>query len=521
MDRGKKKVIASIDERSTPGLQVSFDSSSSSRPRTMEQVSALLGPALNRAIPNLFSRLRAFRRTKNATNDLAQENFAFEKDNDLIALAESGNIRACIALLDRQIKNVALGSEKLSEDGVSPVHRWAAHKNLSFSAKALHNIFQEYGVDARTPELCTPLMAAARFDNREAILKLLQNGAGLYKRDRLGRSALHYAATTGEGVDGLRELLRQYDEMAGEEGINQKDFLGISPLHRAASLGNRLAVRMLVTAGADKLSQELTGKTALHLALSSGNDSALKILHVLVGSAEKKSNIFINQEDQYGRAPFFSLCELPQEKLELKKKLVDAMLKRGADRFVRDGGGKTILFYAIASGDLEFSRYLIENGLEVDGTILHGAVTLTLLHAMIAGLFTDAPFKKDKGVQFLLENGADVSYCDSLGRNNLCYAAGSGNMGLVQTLLQHGASFSLEHDSLSAVSADGVPISPVICAGLVGNSEIVARLIKYGKAQTPQGKKLSKKKCSQSLERYKKVYRDLGLDEYLLDSDEL
>lgn len=84
---------------------------------------------------------------------------------------------------------------------------------------------------------------------------LIENGASIYKKDRKGRTPLHWAAKTN-ATKCMQLLLSTLDSDRTEcnecnEYINQQDYWKQTPLHLAATKNSRDAMRFLIYNGAD------------------------------------------------------------------------------------------------------------------------------------------------------------------------------------------------------------------------------------------------------------------------------
>ncbi|MBR4984716.1 MAG: ankyrin repeat domain-containing protein [Proteobacteria bacterium] len=130
----------------------------------------------------------------------------------------------------------------------------------------------------------TPLMHHIQYlsdlNNYEDNIKaLLQAGAEVNAKDKNGKTALMYAADSGND-ETIKALLQ-----AGAE-VNAKDKNGKTALMYAASTGNEDAIEALVKAGADLSASDNKGKTVKACAAESRNEDAAKLLERLE-SADK------------------------------------------------------------------------------------------------------------------------------------------------------------------------------------------------------------------------------------------
>ncbi len=115
------------------------------------------------------------------------------------------------------------------------------------------------------------LFMAAEQGNLDDIRKLLEDGAMIDGRDRLGRTALHLALDEGQ-AEAAKLLLDQ-----GASPITV-DKLGNTPLHLAAELGSPNLVGRLIEMGAEVNAQGNDGWTPLHLAASWNSKTVIQLL---------------------------------------------------------------------------------------------------------------------------------------------------------------------------------------------------------------------------------------------------
>jgi ankyrin repeat protein len=96
---------------------------------------------------------------------------------------------------------------------------------------------------------------------------------GMTDRDRLGRTAVHYAAADGD-ADGLRVLL------AGGAAAEAVDDAGWTPLHFAAQAQAPSVVEVLLAAGAAVDTADRHGNTPLWRAVfcSQGEGATIRLL---------------------------------------------------------------------------------------------------------------------------------------------------------------------------------------------------------------------------------------------------
>ena len=116
-----------------------------------------------------------------------------------------------------------------------------------------------------TPDDVTPLMESVDemepfYDASRAGLTqlLLSAGADVMRRDSAGRTALHYAS--GAGCVAIELLTADADaDAAGGEGV--------TPLHEAIDRGNISAIEALCRGGANRSTQDRSGRTPADVVL--------------------------------------------------------------------------------------------------------------------------------------------------------------------------------------------------------------------------------------------------------------
>lgn len=124
----------------------------------------------------------------------------------------------------------------------------------------------------------------------DKIKKLLNKNVNVNVTDSAGYTALHYAARNGH-CDTV-EFLIQQGACVNCQTKSGKD----TPLHRAAYIGNKKIVELLLKNSADAMLQNTDGQTCLHKAAQKGHQVIVEILMCTYPS-------LVNIIDNKGRKP--------------------------------------------------------------------------------------------------------------------------------------------------------------------------------------------------------------------------
>jgi ankyrin repeat protein len=256
--------------------------------------------------------------------------------------------------------------------------------------------FEARRAELEPPQISAALFKAADFGCETFANRLLESGASVAARDRMGGAALAHAARGGH--DGVARLLLAHGAV-----VDLRDVQGSTPLYAAVE-GNRYrAAAVLLASGADVNLPGRAGVTPLAAAAYNGN-----------------------------------------------LKIADLLLAHGADASLRDLGGKAPILYAAARGFGSVVTRLLATGVGINDA--YGNKLTLLMWA--AGHANDVPV--DDGVALvamLLDKGALIDARDNRGRTALMTAASLGHDEIVALLLKRGADARLK-DLAGKTAAD-------------------------------------------------------------------
>ena len=234
--------------------------------------------------------------------------------------------------------------------------------------------------------------------NAEVCLKLLQEGVEIERQDENGRTALFDAVEKGN-LELVDLLLRS------GANIHATDSQGRSLLFYAV---NAEVCGKLLKKGVEIERKDENGMTALFRAVEIGN---LEFVDLLLRSG---ANIYAR--DSQGRSLLF---------YAVNAEVCAKLLKEGVELKRRDNQEKTALFNAVARENLKLIDLLLKSGADINATDLHGKNVLFYT--------AESKWRDRRVVDLLLESGANVDATDSDGKPVLFYAV---NFGCVDTIHQ-------------------------------------------------------------------------------------
>lgn len=360
---------------------------------------------------------------------------------ELIRMSKEGNITAVKLLLDAGV-NV---------DAQNKVGRTALMMAIANAhTQIVELLLKAYAdVDIEDNNSITALMLAAEEGNQDEVKLLLKNHAKVNAENNKKQTALTYAAHFRFWE--IVKLLIKY-----EANINAKTVYGDTALTDAIDQNNEEMVKMLVDYGADVDIEGPSHDSPLMIAASKGN---INIVQILLRAPLINVNWY-NPSNGYSA--------LINAALYGHKKIIEMLLKRGANVNILSGGGSALMV-AAKKGHKDVVELLLSHG--ADPSIEHFNNTAASLaekegYKEIAEILNKAvkanqelilavksnDFKK---VQALINDKANVNKEDSEGYTPLMYAAIYGYKDIVKLLLYAKADPNLKtkrgHTTLTAL----------------------------------------------------------------------
>ena len=241
-------------------------------------------------------------------------------------------------------------------------------------------------------------MVASKKGNVDAIKVLLSAGADRTIKDVDGNTWIHYAVHG----DCSKEVLQSIIDQGADVNITNKR--NVTSLMVASNKGNVDAIKVLLSAGADRTIQDVDGDAWIHYAFL--GDCRKEVLQTII--------------DQGAHVNITNKHNVTSLMVASNKGNVDAinvLLSAGADRTIKDVVGNTWIHYAV-HGDCskEVLQSIIDHGADVNITNKRNVTSLMLAS------------KKGNvdATNVLLSAGADRTIQDANGNTWIHYAVHGG-----------------------------------------------------------------------------------------------
>lgn len=265
--------------------------------------------------------------------------------------------------------------------------------------------------DAARAQARPPLSEAAKNADRQAVQRLLEQGANVNSTEGDGSTALHWAAYR-DNVEIANLLLK-----AGAK-VNAANDLGATPLWAAAQNGSETMTGALLRAGADPNLALLAGETPLMVAARSG---AAGVVSQLLAKGAK-----VNAAGTRGQTAL--MWAVAQKHPDVVKLLLAA----GAD--IKQKSTSLSQVMAVSPhGMLQYNR-----------TVPFGADTALMFAARVGDV---------ESARLLLAAGADPNDADAAGISATAMAAHAGFPDIVELLLDKGANPNTNGGGFTALHA--------------------------------------------------------------------
>ena len=414
----------------------------------------------------------------------------------LYTAAYSGHLEVVRLLIAKGCKVAPLSNGK-----ATPLYIAAQNGHVEIMLELLST--GRCDINQATSDGATPLCIAACNGHSEVVKILLRNNSEINKPTNDGLTPLYFAAQSGN-----LEIVQALLEVKGC-AINQATNTGSTPLEQAVQNGYLAVVDTLIAAGANIAEPQRLWAKILFNAV---NKEDFRV----VGELIDRGAVNINECAEKGSTPM-SIAEangdikmvevlivrgaaivepqrlwsrmLVQAVAKNNVAAIQALVNKGANINEKDKQGNTLLHNAAMYSDLETVRILIEAGAKVDEKDTRGRTSLL----MVVTSMLDDKSTNPEVIKTLLAAGANVDELDKNGQtplsmaivNNrpdivqvlkyketqLAIAVETGNLALVETLIQTGAKVNEENKH---------GLTPLAIAINNGNLAMVETLIKNG-----------------------------------------
>ncbi|XP_075177270.1 CARD- and ANK-domain containing inflammasome adapter protein-like [Anomaloglossus baeobatrachus] len=263
-----------------------------------------------------------------------------------------------------------------------------------------------------------------------SLLESILKGSDVNAVNSSGETLLHVAASNGH-VPVIEFLLSKGAK------VDAKDKKRRTPLHRAAENGHLEAAKVLLRAGANIYSLDNDSQSPLHLAAQNNHHHLIKLFLQEEGKRYKNRSNFLHLEAAKDNS-----------------RLVEILLKNGANVDSMDEKKQTALYHAVSGGHEATVKVLLEAGANIDPSIIDVAFNTNneyifgLLLQYSKGLSPDtmisAMFKAVKLnlfgiIKALIDKGTDVNARNDIEYTPLLLAAELGKPEAAQALIEKGA----------------------------------------------------------------------------------
>lgn len=240
-----------------------------------------------------------------------------------------------------------------------------------------------------------PLHYACINGNLEIIKFLIEKGANVNEQNKTKRTPLHLAISYKDNKKNTKRLqtvelllnnnananLPDYDNLLplhlacynnyidiiellllrNNGNVNAQSYFGSTPLHKLIihhrnDLHSKIipSILLLLRYGADINYKDIWDSTVLHYASSSDNSELVACL--------LEHNADVNAKKIYGLTPLMNACCEPSFDMNNRIKIVQNLLKYGADINIVNDANQSALYFALTNGHSEIVKILLLNG---------------------------------------------------------------------------------------------------------------------------------------------------------------
>ncbi|KAM5345131.1 hypothetical protein ACJ41O_010993 [Fusarium nematophilum] len=304
------------------------------------------------------------------------------------------------------------------------------------SGKALKRLADCPDIELRNGLGETLLYKASERGRKAIVEDLLFKGAVVDGSDWASQSPLIRASEVGH-----HDIVRLLLEWGAKVG--HQDYYGMSALHRAAMRDRASVVKLLLAHKADPKAKDEGGFTPVHAAAREGQLSALKVL-----LAEDSVTAVDSSTQQRMSCLHLAAAGGHSDAVKL-------LLDRGWSTSLKDDFGEKVLHSAARKGCADTIKLLLSHGADVNPV---SGMEYSPLHTLIGNSREMSDRTATELARIFVDHGADVNTTGgfiSLGSSLLSTAVWSGHPGVVQLLLDAGASKEGNGECLCKAASGG------------------------------------------------------------------
>ncbi|XP_071085923.1 serine/threonine-protein phosphatase 6 regulatory ankyrin repeat subunit B-like [Haliotis cracherodii] len=303
---------------------------------------------------------------------------------------------------------------------------------------------QVVGINSRGRKGRSPLMVAAQNGKKELFNLLLCEGGNMFQTDGDGNNILHVSCIGGH----LHMVVYVLSGFIFD--INSRGEVGRTPVMLAAEEGHRQVFNLLVSRNCNLHLDDSCGNNIIHVACLGGR---VEMVNYLLAY----NTLGIKSRGRDGRTSIMSAAE--KGHLDVFKLL----MSKGCDVMLNDDHGDSILHIACSGGSMDMVAYILSLGqFDINS---RGRWGRTLV--MVAAEKGNRPV-----LDFLVNEGGDLSLMDDENDNILHVACIGGNVEMVKHLLQM---------NISNINSKGkYGRTPVMLAAEFGHKELFYFLVCKG-----------------------------------------
>lgn len=282
----------------------------------------------------------------------------------------------------------------------------------------------------------SPLATAIKFNHADIAIYLINQGADTKPSEPISKSIRAEADPLYQSLDSkdleLAELLIDKEHRDLNSTSNSQYIIPI--LHFFAEIGSAPAIELLVRKGAKINMIDWLGLTPLLHAVSLGQQDAVASLLNLGADI----NAAIAPPDQKARA-YADYAGATPLSLAIQKQYFDIanlLIDKGPELNVKDKYGRSAIIYAIHLGKTDMVALLLSKGADIHTQDNNGNGVII---AALPKLMGFPQSENSRMFDLLIENGADVNMANNRGETPLIMVINNKEVKNVQSLLRLGA----------------------------------------------------------------------------------